>query len=78
MKFIADYFGRRKAAREQDSRVAGWDWAAGELLRGTPAQKVLDTLCGRVFHETSSTSAAFDQGAEAAVRAWNNMLRRTA
>jgi hypothetical protein len=42
----------------------GWDWAAGELLRGTPIDYIEDCVYG------GDDRTQFDNGARAAIRVW--------
>lgn len=54
---------RRADKRAQADYRRGWDWAAGELLMGTPA-RVIEMQTDVDFR------SAFDYGADAAVQQW--------
>ena len=56
-----------RVRRERD----GFDWAAGELLSGVPAQTVEDRVAQGVYCDSyDHDSRAFDEGALRALQAW--------
>lgn len=65
-RFLA-WLQRRRTAREADKFDSGWNWAAGQLLRGRSeddVQNMIDT--GSMLDDKPH---AFDIGARAAVNA---------
>lgn len=58
-----------RAAQSRRRFEDGWDWAAGELLRGRSVDSVREQLTHNLFNDDPD-SAHFDKGANAAVEAW--------
>lgn len=53
---------------------AGWDWAAGALLRGTTVEVLHNQIdSGSLFDAHDSVVRAFDSGAEGAIAAWGQL-----
>ena len=66
-----------KALRQRRRYDTGWGWAAGELLHGHDAEKLLGQVeAGTLFQDRPDP---FDAGARAAIRTWelNVEWRRT-
>jgi hypothetical protein len=68
----ARYWAERGRAIRENERRRGWNWAAGELLAGTPMAKVENyAQQARDFdHET-----AFDEGVFDACKAWSEKVK---
>jgi hypothetical protein len=60
---------RRADARCEAAYRRGWDWAAGELLRGQ-SEEYIDAMTD-VWVPQSAEASAFDRGATGATVAWN-------
>lgn len=59
----------RRASRALNEHRRGYDWAAGELLRGSMSVEQIEHYieCSDAFNH----STAFDDGAQAACIAWS-------
>lgn len=71
MKQIRQWLKFRQTLKRVRDRKAGYNWAAGALLRGTPVRAVTDAAWNAA-HE----SAAFDEGALLALRDWHRLHDR--
>ncbi len=72
IKWVRVWLVQRRQLAQLTSYVNGWNWAAGELLRGTPVEEVDAQIArGADFDRT-----AFDDGACAASAAWERSKRR--
>lgn len=77
MNWIRALVGALKArleARRQRKYDAGWDWAAGQLLRGTDRNEVLAYVETGLYFDAHDSD--FDYGALDALDAWERASAR--
>lgn len=61
---IHDWFARQRSIREDRARARGFDWAAGQLLRGAPVAELEAQIAFVDF-------TSFDQGIVDAIARWD-------
>lgn len=67
---IREYLENRRRRKAHDAYDNGWDWAAGQLLRGIDVEAYIEHFG---FRE-GTLERRFDRGAADAVAAWRRRL----
>lgn len=65
MRWLKDWLIAKREAAGRAAFMRGWDWASGELLRGTDPEHLEAQL------DFTFDSNPFDYGAQAAISQWH-------
>ncbi len=76
MIVIRGWIAACAARKRKETEARGYNWAAGELLRGRTAEELLSRINSSYMFD--DTAIDFDAGARAAIAAWLQMLRKEA
>jgi hypothetical protein len=66
---IAEWILKRRARRNSEQFLHGYDWAAGQLLRGVATERIEEQIVNDDF-----PASLFDNGARAALRTWERLV----